>query len=135
MYSWAMHFITKHSYNSKKILMDHGTHLYEILKIWFPFGLKKMNLSKVFKDFRNYFSLCQVFDELLEWFSRKYQWLLHYSLRVLDCYWEIPTDTGKAKSCGCQILWGRKKSFAMWDAFNMKWLWKSKKRMYCFTDN
>ena len=80
--------------------------LKNMISLWSP----KMNLSKVFKDFRNYFSLCQVFDELLEWFSRKYQWLLHYSLRVLDCYWEIPTDAGKAKSRGCQILWGRKRA-------------------------
>lgn len=43
------------SHNCKKILMAHGTHLYETLKIWFPFGLKKMSLNKVFKDFRNNF--------------------------------------------------------------------------------
>lgn len=33
--------------------------------------------------------------------SIKYQWLLHYSLGVLDCYSETLRDAGIAKSCDC----------------------------------
>lgn len=42
--------------------------------------------------------------------SIKYQWLLHYSLGVLDCYSETLRDAGIAKSCDCQIFWGRKRA-------------------------
>lgn len=33
--------------------MDHGTHFYDVKKYDFPFGLQKLSLNKVLKDFKN----------------------------------------------------------------------------------
>lgn len=55
--------------------------------------LAQKEFGKVFKDFGNYFSLCQVFDELLSIFQ-KISGFLHCQ-GFLTGNERIPTDAGK----------------------------------------